>query len=184
MADPALAIAVPLIAGFESFRAAPYRDSGGTWTIGYGFTYLPDGSRVTAHTPRMTEPQAYSILTALTARTLAIVRGMVDKPISHNAAAALTSFAYNEGTGRLRASPIIMHVNMGDMVNAGRYFAGYVYVGGERSNGLANRRAMELALFNAPDGHATPGSTLHSPANPLNAPESDADRLNDAQLRK
>jgi GH24 family phage-related lysozyme (muramidase) len=155
MPDPALGIAVPLIAGFEGFRSAPYRDIGGTWTTGYGFTYLADGSAVTQHTPHMTQAEACATLTTIVARTMAIVADMINKPISNNAMAACTSFAYNEGPDRFRRSAILAHINAGDLLNAALYFGGYVYCNGKWNADLSKRRGAEAKLFVTPDGAAS-----------------------------
>lgn len=62
-------------------------------------------------------------------------------------------------------------------------------ISGAMGNYQSRLRATSAALRalggvgGAPD-RVAPGIALHTPANPLNAPESDADRLNDAQLRK
>lgn len=168
-ADPALATAVALIAGFEGFRAAPYQDSGGVWTIGYGFTYLTDGSRVTHATPEMTRDAADERLSGLVARTLGMVRAMVHVSITDSQAAALCSFAYNEGTGALRSSTLLRMLNQGEVANAADCFMSWVYAGGNYVQGLHDRRVKERALF----------LTAAAPE-----PESDADRLNDEELRK
>ena len=151
MTDPALSIAVPLIAGFEGFTAHPVPDVH-KWEIGYGFNYLSDGTAVTAHTPHMTVAQAQAELATLAGRVLAAVREMVHVPMADNQAAALTSFAYNLGTSALRTSTLLRLFNAGDAVNAARYFDGYVYAGGKRLAELVSRRAAERALFETPDG--------------------------------
>jgi lysozyme len=151
--DPALAIAAPLIERVEGFSSQPYRDSGrGVWTIGYGMTYLPDGTKVTALTPACTQVQAGAWLQIVASKTLSAVREMVYVPISNNAAAALTSFAYNEGTNALRTSTLMDRLNAKEsMTEVAACFAAWVYAGGRVDTGLVNRRKVEAALFLKPD---------------------------------
>lgn len=147
MTDPALPTATTFIAARESFCAAPYRDQGGVWTVGYGATVI-GGKPVTAATLPMTQEAAYACLEAMTAAVLVKVRGMVYATISDNAAAALTSFAYNLGTAALRNSTLLKLLNGGEpMAEVARQFAAWVYVDQHFDQGLANRRAMEAALF-------------------------------------
>ncbi len=166
MTDPALSLAVPLIAEFEGFRSEPYRDQAGNWTIGFGFTVNSDGTHVSAATPPITREAAEARLSGMVARVLGLVRGMVHVPITNNQAAALTSFAYNEGTNALRNSTLLERLNAGDTAGAAEQFGGWVYADGRPDAGLRNRRARERVVFLAADG---PGSV--STADTLNAAE-------------
>lgn len=148
MTDPALPIATTFIAAREAFVSAPYQDIGGVWTCGYGFTTQPDGKPVTAGTPPVTQEDAYVRLETMAAAVLTKVRQMVYVPLSDNAAASLCSFAWNEGTGALRTSTLMDRLNAREpMAEVAACFASWVYAGGRYSQGLANRRAMEAALF-------------------------------------
>lgn len=144
--DPALALAVPLIAEFEGFSPTPYKDSGGTWTIGYGFTYLPGGP-VTMHTAPMTQAECLAYLSQLVAHTMQMVREMVYVPITDAQCAGLTSMGYNVGTGALRNSTLLKLLNEGDYTGAGHAFSAWVYVKGRISSDLVGRRAKEAAPF-------------------------------------
>lgn len=163
MSDPALTTATAFVAEREGFRANPYRDGGGVWTIGYGFTVTADGQHVRADTPPITQVDAYARLTGMVGRVLALVRGSVHVPITDNQAAALTSLAYNIGTVALRNSTLLRLLNDGDVQGAADQFGAWIYCDSRPNKGLANRRAMERALFLTPDGP-------------------DADDLNAAQL--
>lgn len=156
MSDPALLIATQIIAAREGFRSAPYRDNGrGVWTIGYGQTYLANGTPVTADTPHISEAVAQGWLQSGAAKTLATVRGMVDVPISNNAAAALCSFAWNEGTSALRTSTLMDRLNgKQPMADVAACFAAWVYAGGHVDQGLINRRKIEAAMFLTPDAES------------------------------
>ena len=172
MMDAALPIAVAFIAAREGFRSEPYRDQGGTWTIGYGFTVTEDGQHVTADTPPITQEAAYARLEVLVGRVLTLVRGMVEVPISNNQAAALTSFAYNLGTNSVRTSTLLRLLNQGELMNAAQQFGAWVYCASKVDQGLVNRRMLEEALFL--EGDDAPATV--PPA------ESESDRLNAAEL--
>lgn len=165
MTDPAIAIATPFIAGFEGFRPAPYQDIVGVWTEGDGFTYLPDGSPVTANSPPMTQAQADAELAGwLETKTVPAVRGMIKVPVTDHMVAALASFAYNEGITALRTSTLLRDLNAGSVLAAEGQFDIWDMAGGRVVGGLLRRRRAELALFKTPDGVA---------------PESVADQLMD-----
>jgi lysozyme len=150
--DPALKTAVDLIAKFEGFRPRAYLDSTGVWTIGYGSTYLADGSKVTAQTKPMSEPESRDLMSGVVVKTLASVRAMVHAPATDNQCAALTSFAYNLGTRALRTSTLLRLFNEGKTQDAADQFGAWVKAGGHTVEGLVRRRADERALFlsNAP----------------------------------
>ena len=147
MTDEALTIATDFIAKCEAFRADPYQDVAGVWTIGYGFTFLEDGSPVTADTPAMAQEAAETRLQSLVAHILSVVRGMVTVALEPPALAALTSFAFNLGTGALHGSTLLRLVNSGDMAGASQQFANWCHAGGVVVNGLVQRRAREAAMF-------------------------------------
>jgi GH24 family phage-related lysozyme (muramidase) len=151
MPDAVLDIAVPLIAGFEGFRSHPYQDQAGVWTIGYGNTYLPDGSRVTSSMLPVTQDQALAWLQTGVREVLAAIKIMVCVPVSDHTLAALCSFAWNEGKGALRGSTLLKKLNAGDTAGAADAFASWIYVGSRPNNGLRNRRTQERAVFLTPD---------------------------------
>ena len=180
--DPALKMAVQWICSYEGFESAPYQDASPrkVWTIGYGSTYLADGSPVTSDTPAMTQEEAMALMAPIVAKTLGAVRGMVHSTITNNQAAALTSFAYNEGTQRLRSSSLMVAVNQGKMQEAADYFLQYVYAGGKVLPGLVQRRKHERQWFLTPD--LTPDASKDFPRLapqpvPLAQPEPTADEL-------
>lgn len=157
MTDRALEIAVDLIAREEGFRSEPYLDVADppVATIGYGFTYHEDGTKVTMQDPPMDEEAARMRLQALVAKVLHNVRGMAPAGLTANQEAALTSFAYNLGTGALRSSTLMKLLNEGDVTGAADQFGRWVYAGGKVWPGLVSRRARERELFLAPDEAAT-----------------------------
>lgn len=154
MTDQAAVIASPLIARFEGFRSKPYADTGGVWTIGYGFTYLVDGSKVTASTDDMTSKEGLDFLTSLVSKTVIRVRQLVYTTVNDNQIAAMTSFAYNVGTGTrgFGGSTLLRLLNEGEAFGVvAQQFGGWVYDSqGHLDRGLVSRRLEEKLLFLTP----------------------------------
>ena len=151
MTDPALPIAIRFIAEFEGFSDSPYKDSSGVFTIGFGFTYEQDGQPVTASTPPITREAAEARLSELVANVLQCVRTLIRVPITSHQAAALTSLAYNIGTGALRTSTLLRLLNEGHTADAAACFGQWILVSGRPDNGLRQRRNAEAILFMEPD---------------------------------
>lgn len=159
--DPALATAVDLIKGFEGFSDKPYKDAGGTWTYGFGFTVTSGGKMVTEDTPHITLANAAARLTLMVGRVLSIVRSMVgDRTMTNNQAAALASFAFNEGSNALRKSTLLSLFLAGEHAASAAQFGGWVYCDGKVLPGLVARRADEAKLFLKPDD--APVATEHA----------------------
>lgn len=151
MSDPALEMTTDLIAGFEGFRSAPYKDSVGRYTIGFGFTYNEDGSRVTMQTHPMSEATAKERLSEIVSKTIVTVRGMIHVPVTNHQIAACTSLSFNMGTNAIRCSKLISLLNQGKTDAAAKEFGGWVYAAGRVVPGLVNRRKAEMAFFLTPD---------------------------------
>lgn len=136
-----------LVARFEGFRSAPYQDSVGVWTIGYGET-----RGVTRNSPHVSEPVARAqlrrrldndyvppVLAAAKAGGLRLRQNELD---------ALASLSYNLGGGIFAAG-----YSMGNALRAGNRGRAadaillYDKAGGRRLPGLTRRRQEERALF-------------------------------------
>lgn len=167
----AIATATAFIADREGFRSVPYRDQAGVWTIGYGFTYMPDGSKVGPDTPSMSQQDAMERLGGMVKQVSDAVSVMVAVPLTGNQMAALTSFAFNVGTHALRTSNLLAMVNRSDFEDAAKQFGAWVYAGGKMDHGLVNRRKLEAELFMTPD-------------DVVRSPEKTADDLNAAELNR
>jgi GH24 family phage-related lysozyme (muramidase) len=137
-----------LIAEFEGFRAAPYRDAVGVWTIGYGST-----SGVGPNTPHMTEPQARArMMREVDARYGAAVNA-IGVPLTQPQFDALCSFTYNVGPGGVAPS-----TGVGQALRARNYqraadeLLKWDKAGGRTLAGLTRRRQAERKLFLTPGG--------------------------------
>ncbi|MEA2154823.1 MAG: lysozyme, partial [Solirubrobacteraceae bacterium] len=90
--------AVDLVKAFEGFRADPYTDSVGVWTIGYGHT-----KGVGPHSSPLTEQEAAMLLEReLDLGYFPPVRGLPTfHALAQHQVDALTSFVYNLGSGAI-----------------------------------------------------------------------------------
>lgn len=142
---------IKLIKIFEGFRAQPYQDQAGVWTIGYGTT----GKNIHKHTPEMTKAEASRFLRTHVDLVERDVRFLVKVPLNQNQFDALVSFAYNVGTDidaddkaeGLGDSTLLRKLNEGDYSGAAKEFHKWVFAGGKKRKGLQARRKKEHDLF-------------------------------------
>ncbi len=131
----------------EAFSATAYRDQGGVWTIGYGFTYYPDGSPVTQG-DSMTRSEANYYFDRLVREYEYAVHDAVEVSLSQSQYNALVSFCYNVGIEAFNNSSVLRHVNtdpLSDKVK--NSFFRCVYVKVRISKGLVYRRRKEVELY-------------------------------------
>jgi lysozyme len=147
MTPNAIALAVALLKQVEGFRSAPYRDSGGTWTIGYGSIARADGSPITADTAPITIDQGVALMMPEVLAKAAAVDAMAPDGAPDCQCAACLSFTYNEGSGAFHGSTLARLWQAGDIEGAAGQFASWVYAGGRVVAGLVNRRKLERAVF-------------------------------------
>lgn len=147
MTEKAQQLTLRLVKHFEGFRSAPYQCSAKVWTIGYGTTRLPSGSRVTSSTSMVGERTAEEWAAADLRRRARVVRRLVRVPLDDGQVAALVDFAYNLGTGALKASTLRRKLNRGDYEGASREFRKWVWAGGRKLRGLVRRRSAEKKIF-------------------------------------
>jgi lysozyme len=149
--DPAVAIAVDMIAEYEGFRQDAYQDIVGVWTIGIGFTILEDGTPVTAKTRPMPKPRALAYLATFVERLVAAIRAMApDRPLTTNQCAALADFSFEEGIIALRDSTLMREWNAGNVKAAEAQILVWDDAGGRPVPAIEARRKAELALFKTP----------------------------------
>ena len=147
-----------IIKRYEGFVAHPYKDAVGVWTIGYGNTYYPDGTKVTRHDKPLTESEAAKLKQDIIDQDFgaAVNRIFADEikagKLSQNQFDALVSLAYNIGTGALaRSNSITKNIKAGRMQAAADGFLNYNNgtVKGVFGpiTGLTIRRGRERDLF-------------------------------------
>lgn len=134
---------------FESFRANAYQDSAGVWTIGYGTIRYPNGVAVKRGDVCTKEQAEQWFRSDLKWVEQAIAKN-VKVTLNQNQYDALCSFIYNLGEGNFVKSTLLRYLNSGDYIGASGQFGRFVNAGGKFVQGLANRRAMEVELFNTP----------------------------------
>ena len=93
-----------------------------------GFTRCADGSRLEGNDPPTTETFARVRLRRELLKTGRVVCRLVVCPLTSNQFGALTSFAYNVGSGNFKASTLRQRLNRGDY--AGAFFAADFFMAG------------------------------------------------------
>ena len=135
------------IADLEGFREYAYKDSGGIWTYGFGFTKTPNGNKVTEF-DRITKDRAVRYLRDIILIDYQHIYSAVRVPLNEHQWTALLSFVYNIGITRFRRSTLLSKINK----NAGKdeitkEFQKWVYANGQVIKGLQNRRNKEIAKY-------------------------------------
>jgi GH24 family phage-related lysozyme (muramidase) len=101
---------------------------------------------------RLTDDQQQALMTVAVAPAQRAVANAVTVPLNQNQYDALTSLAYNIGTGAFQRSTLLRRLNAGDYPGAAEQFGVWVRSGGADSPGLIARRAAERRLFEFPVG--------------------------------
>jgi len=135
--------AVVFIMQHEGFRATPYLDAAGLYSIGYGHLILPG-----EHFHKINQQQARDLLVRDMGKAHNAIDELVRVPLTDNQRTALTSFTFNLGGGALAKSTLLKKLNKGDY-NVGREFAKWNKVNGKAHKGLTARRKAEADLFNS-----------------------------------
>lgn len=135
---------IELICSFEGLRLNAYDDGVGVWTIGYGTTVI-NGVKVKKGDTCTLEQAKKYMASDLKKFEEAVNR--VQVPLNQNQFDALVSLTYNIGIGAFSSSTLLKKLNAGDYKGAAAQFDVWVKAGGERMQGLVNRRAKEKVLF-------------------------------------
>lgn len=137
----AFAIASVLIAEFEGVKYEPYYDVVGVLTVCYGHTG-PDIMLGKTYT----EAECQALLNKDLRKTAAQIDPYIEANIPDTMRAALYSFAYNVGAGNFKTSTLLYLVNQGEKEKACAQLKRWVYAGGQKWNGLINRRQVEYEV--------------------------------------
>lgn len=104
-------LGINLIKDFEGCRLEAYLCSTGKPTIGWGATYYKDGTKVKLG-DTITQEEADELLDWMIEKEYeSYVKKVVTSKINPYQSDALTSFAYNCGTGNLKKSTLLKKVN-------------------------------------------------------------------------
>lgn len=136
-----------LIKFFEGFRSNAYLCPAGIPTYGYGET---KGVRLGMS---ITEPDALALLDSRYDEFEAQVQALLRVGVTANQLGALTSFAYNLGTGNLKKSSLLRSLNSSKESEAAEGFLKWAYARDPHTHqlvvlpGLLKRRGAEHDLF-------------------------------------
>jgi lysozyme len=146
-----------LIKRWEGCELEAYRDVAGVWTIGWGHTTMAGPPTVMGGL-KIAQARADEILDSDVNKVAEKIKPLIKVPVNDNQFGACLSLAFNvgedidldtkaEGFGD---STLLRKLNAGDYEGAAGEFKKWVFAGGKKSKGLANRRAAEEVLFNTP----------------------------------
>jgi len=144
----AVEVASELCKRFEGCYLTPYLCPAGVATIGYGATYYSDGTAVTLKDAPITKEQAKSLLLWMVeTRYLPAVIRLCPEIDTPERLAAIIDFAFNLGSGALKASTLRLKINAGHWTDVPSQLFRWNKAGGRVLRGLTNRRAAEAALI-------------------------------------
>lgn len=135
-----------LIKKWEGCKLKAYKDGGGVWTIGYGTTFYPDGSKVKEGDTCIME-QAEQWLQIHCNNLVFEILHEVKSTLKENQLAALVCFVYNIGMGAFKKSTMLKLLNEGKIGEAAGQFPRWNKDNGKEVQGLTNRRLDEQKLF-------------------------------------
>lgn len=148
----------------EGFRANPYLDSAGVWTIGCGTTRI-NGQPVTSLTLACTQEEAISFLAKDLTWVYNTILHNVKVALTRNQRTALGSLIYNIGGPNFCSSSVLRYLNLANYILAATHILDWnkAHIDGKLISvqGLTNRRIREYNLFTAPD---TSEAALSGPA--------------------
>ena len=146
-----------LIKNFEGLRLSAYRDVAGVWTIGYGSTCYHDGKPVKPGDQLASAAQADALFQNTLGQYEDAVTRLVKVPLTQNQFDALVSFTYNEGTGALEESTLLVKLNEKNYPEAAAHFLAWDEITDPKTgkkvvcDTLVHRRREESQLFLSPD---------------------------------
>lgn len=144
---PVPQVGLDLIRRSESLRLAPYLDSAGIPTIGWGAIRGPTGARVTMADPPITAEQAEAMLERDIARDCGRVEPLCPVSLTDGQYAALCDFAFNLGAGALQRASFRQALLRRDYAAVPVGLRKYVFAGGIKTAGLVYRREREAQLW-------------------------------------
>lgn len=145
-------LAVDICKTFEGFHrvvqrqpvimAAPYICPAGYWTIGYGSLCAKDHPAITLEEGEILLSRDLGVALAAVARLCPVLLAEPERRL-----AAVVSWTFNLGAGRLRASTMRTRINAREWPAAADEMRKWVWGGGRTLPGLVARRAAEAALL-------------------------------------
>ena len=136
-----------LIKRFEGCKLKAYKCPAGLWTISWGLTFYPDGTKV-KEGDVITQQQAEDYFNAIVDDFAKKVDALIKSNVSENNFSALVSFAYNVGMGNFQRSTLLRKVNANPKDPSIRAeFMKWTRANDKVLNGLVRRREAEAKLY-------------------------------------
>lgn len=134
-------IALERLKRFEGFSHKAYPDTGGVWTIGYGYTRgVKPGMFVT-------KERALELFLKNVAVFEECINNAVLVELTQNQFDALVSLTYNIGVQAFKTSTLLKILNTGDYKSVPAQIKRWNKDNGKVIAGLVSRRAEEAKLF-------------------------------------
>jgi GH24 family phage-related lysozyme (muramidase) len=150
-----------LIEQFEGFVASPSPDPIGLPTVGFGHKCIQTGCAEVPFSFPLSQATASQLLQNDLQQFTSCLNSLISNSVTlnDNQFGALTSFAFNLGCGTVQSSTLLKRLNAGEDPNtvAAAEMPRFDLAGGKVLQGLVNRRAAEVSLFQ------TPSSTISHP---------------------
>ena len=132
----------------EGFKATPYQDGAGVWTVGFGFTgKLHDGRDVKDVRNLSLDDAKEELEFRLQALQQSLKTLYAKVILNDNQTAALASLAYNVGVNAISKSMLIKKIKANDFLGASDEFQRWAICNGKPVRGLKLRRHREAILF-------------------------------------
>lgn len=136
-----------LIKKFEGCKLKAYKCPAGLWTISWGLTFYPDGTKV-KEGDVITQERAEQLFDIVLNEFAAKVDGLVKSNVTANNFSALVSFTWNVGVGNLKKSTLLRKVNANPKDKTiSAEFKKWTRANGEVLKGLVRRRDAEAKLY-------------------------------------
>ena len=136
-----------LIKKFEGCKLRAYKCPAGLWTISWGLTFYPDGTKV-KQGDVITQQQAEDYFNAIVDDFAKKVDALIKSNVSDNNFSAIVSFTFNVGVNNLKKSTLLRKVNANPKdATIPAEFRKWVRANGEVLKGLVRRREAEAKLY-------------------------------------
>ena len=136
-----------LIKRFEGCKLRAYKCPAGLWTISWGLTFYPDGTKV-KEGDVITQQQAENYFNAIVDDFAKKVDALIKSNVSENNFSALVSFTFNVGIGNFQRSTLLRKVNANPKdATIPAEMKKWVRANGEVLKGLVRRREAEAKLY-------------------------------------
>lgn len=139
-------VGINLITSFEDLKLNAYDDGVGVWTIGFGTTVYPAGTKVKKG-DKCTAEQAKAYFAYDLKRFENAVHTGLNVVVNQNQFDALVSLTYNIGETAFSKSTLLKKLNTKDYAGAADQFLVWNRAGSKVLKGLVRRREAERALF-------------------------------------